>query len=104
VTVGDMKYLSIQPKATLPIGDRFNLFAKAGLSYFNAEFKISNSVIDGSAGHTTISDSTVTGMYGLGAEFAITENFALQVEWEYMMPELDIAKFGNEKVTVDADI
>lgn len=104
VTVGDMKYLSIQPKATLPIGDRFNLFAKAGLSYFNAEFKISNSVIDGSAGHTTISDSTVTGMYGLGAEFAITENFSLQVEWEYMMPELDIAKFGNEKVTVDADI
>ncbi|NMS47405.1 hypothetical protein HKB15_24365, partial [Vibrio parahaemolyticus] len=34
----------------------------------------------------------------------ITENFALQVEWEYMMPELDIAKCGNEKVTVDADI
>ncbi|MCQ6493070.1 outer membrane beta-barrel protein, partial [Vibrio parahaemolyticus] len=47
VTVGDMKFLTIQPKLTLPIGDRFNLFAKAGLSYFNAEFKVSNSVLTG---------------------------------------------------------
>ncbi|APP07156.1 MULTISPECIES: outer membrane beta-barrel protein [Vibrio] len=104
VTVGDMKFLSIQPKATLPIGDRFNLFAKAGLSYFNAELKVSNSVINGSSGYTTLSDSTVTGMYGLGAEFAITKNFALQVEWEYMRPELEIAKAGNDKATVEADI
>lgn len=43
-------------------------------------------------------------MYGLGAEFAITKNFALQVEWEYMRPELEIAKAGNDKATVEADI
>ncbi|EEZ85247.1 conserved hypothetical protein [Vibrio harveyi 1DA3] len=103
-TVGDMKFLAIQPKATLPIGDHFNLFAKAGLSYFNAELKVSNSVINGSSGHTTLSDSTVSGMYGLGAEFAIAKNFALQIEWEYMRPELEIAKAGNDKATVDAEI
>ncbi|AGB11670.1 outer membrane beta-barrel protein [Vibrio parahaemolyticus] len=104
VTVGDMKFLAIQPKLTLPIGDRFNLFAKAGLSYFNAEFKVSNSVLTGDEGHTTFSETTVTGLYGLGAEFAITKNLALQVEWEYMKPELDVAKLGSEKVTVEAEI
>ncbi|HHF3033024.1 TPA: outer membrane beta-barrel protein [Vibrio diabolicus] len=104
VTVGDMKFLAIQPKATLPIGDHFNLFAKAGLSYFNAEVKVSNAVLGGSTGHTTLSDSTVTGMYGLGAEFAITKNFALQVEWEYMLPELEVSKGANGKGTVDTEI
>ena len=43
-------------------------------------------------------------MYGLGAEFAITKNFALQVEWEYMLPELEVSKGANGKGTVDTEI
>ncbi|MCQ8200589.1 hypothetical protein NP568_25540, partial [Vibrio parahaemolyticus] len=55
VTDGDMTDLALQPQLTLPIGDRFNLFATAGLSYFTAEFKVSNSVLTGDEGHTTFS-------------------------------------------------
>ncbi|NOH50108.1 outer membrane beta-barrel protein [Vibrio rotiferianus] len=103
VTVGDMKYAAIQPRLSLPLGDRMNLFAKAGISYFNAEFNVSNALFGGT-GYTTFSDSTVTGIYGLGAEFAIASNFMLLMEWEYMKPELEIAKVGNDKATIEAEI
>lgn len=103
VTVGDMKFLAIQPKVILPVGERFNLFAKAGVSYFNAEFKASNSIL-GSAGYTTLSDTAFAGMYGLGAEFALTDNLHLEASWDYMNPELEVVKLADANAKVEAEI
>jgi len=103
VTVGDMMFFAIQPKVILPVGERFNLFAKAGLSYFNAEFKASNSIV-GSTGYTTLSDTAFAGMYGLGAEFALTDNLHLEASWDYMNPELEVVKLADANAKVEAEI
>ncbi|MEZ8156874.1 MULTISPECIES: outer membrane beta-barrel protein [Vibrio] len=103
VTVGDMKFAAIQPKVILPINDRFNLFAKAGVAYFNAEFKVSNSFV-GAAGHSTLSDTTVAAIYGLGADFSLTDNLRIEATWDYMIPELEVAKGLGATATVDAEI
>ncbi|WP_051686478.1 MULTISPECIES: outer membrane beta-barrel protein [Vibrio] len=103
VTVGDMKFVAFQPKAILPLTDRFSLYAKAGIAYFNAEFKVSNSVV-GASGYTTMSDTTMTGIYGIGAEFALTDNLHLEATWDYMNPELEVVKLASATATIDADI
>lgn len=103
VTVGDMKFFAIQPKVIVPVGERFNLFAKAGLSYFNAEFKASNAIV-GSTGYTTFSDTALSGMYGLGAEFALTDNLHLEASWDYMKPELEVVKTADANAKVEAEI
>ncbi|WP_226979981.1 outer membrane beta-barrel protein [Vibrio navarrensis] len=77
VTVGNMHFLSIQPKLSFALTDTFDLYAKAGLAYFNAEFKVSNALLN-QPGYTTLSDSTVTGMYGLGEELKISPKFHIR--------------------------
>ncbi|CAH8229799.1 outer membrane beta-barrel protein [Vibrio aestuarianus] len=103
MSVGDMVYFSIQPKLSLPITSNFSIFAKAGLAYFNAETIISNSFV-GSASNTTISDSVVTGMFGLGAEYAFSDHWRVRATWDYMRPELELAKFPGVSVTAEPDI
>ncbi|MCZ4293047.1 outer membrane beta-barrel protein [Vibrio sinaloensis] len=95
VSVGDMMFLATQAKGMLPIGERFNLFVKGGLAYFGAEFKTS---------FATVSDEVVTGMYGVGAEFAISKNVKLSAELDYMRPELEVIKIGTESVSIESDI
>ncbi|MCG9677445.1 outer membrane beta-barrel protein [Vibrio sp. Isolate24] len=95
VSIGDMAFLATQAKGILPIGDRFNLFVKGGLAYFGAEFKTS---------YATVSDEAITGMYGAGAEFAISKNIKLSAELDYIRPELEVVKIGNETLSVESDI
>jgi opacity protein-like surface antigen len=95
VSVGDMKFAAVQAKGMLPIGEQFNLFAKGGFAYFGAEFKSSL---------YTVSDETVTGKFGLGAEYALTPNVRVMAEWEYMKPELDLLKAGSATASIDAEI
>lgn len=95
VSIGDMKFLATQAKGILPIGDRFNLFVKGGLAYFGAEFKTS---------YATVSDEVITGMYGVGAEFAISKSIKLSAELDYIRPELEVVKVGNETLSVESDI
>ncbi|MCQ6453702.1 hypothetical protein NPN23_24885, partial [Vibrio parahaemolyticus] len=64
---------------------------------------VSISVVTGDEGLSSFSDTSVSGLFGLGAVFAITKNLALQVEWEYIKPELDLDKKGREKVTFEAE-
>lgn len=103
MSVGDMVYLSVQPKVSLPITSNFNIFAKAGLAYFNAEAIISNSLV-GLSGNTTVSDSVVTGMLGLGAEYTFSDHWRVRATWDYMRPELDLVKLPGVSVTAEPDI
>ncbi|MCG9575098.1 MULTISPECIES: outer membrane beta-barrel protein [Vibrio oreintalis group] len=95
VSVGDMKFAAVQAKAMLPVGEKFKVFAKGGFAYFGAEFKTS---------YYTLSDETVTGKFGLGAEFELSPNVHLLAEWDYMNPELDLIKVGANTVSIDAEI
>jgi opacity protein-like surface antigen len=103
VTVGDMSYIALQPKFSLPVTDQVSLFAKAGLAYFNAEIKVSNSVA-GYSGYSTFSDSDVTGILGLGVEVAATDNWHIRASWDYLRPELDVVNVGYASATVETDI
>lgn len=102
-SVGDMTYFAVQPKLSLPITSNFNIFAKAGFAYFSAETIISNSIA-GQSGNTTISDSVITGMLGLGAEYAINERIHIRATWDYMRPEFELVKVEGASVTAEPDI
>ncbi|ADT88560.1 Outer membrane protein [Vibrio furnissii NCTC 11218] len=103
VTVGDMSYIAIQPKVSLPVTDHVSLFAKAGVAYFNAEIKVSNAVA-GYSGYSTFSDSDVTGILGLGVEVAATDNWHIRASWDYLRPELDVVNVGYANASIETDI
>ncbi len=46
----------------------------------------------------------MTGIYGIGAEFALTDNLHLEATWDYMNPELEVVKLASATATIDADI
>ncbi|MEC7307321.1 outer membrane beta-barrel protein [Vibrio crassostreae] len=94
-SLGDMKFFAFQGKATLPITEKLNAFAKAGFSYYSARFE---------SIYGDVSDDSVTGKYGLGVEFRITDNFSATFEWDYMEPEVDILKLGDASVTMSTKI
>lgn len=102
-SIGDMMYFAVQPKVTLPLNDRFNLFAKAGLAYFEAEVAVSNAIF-GLSGNSTVSDDTVGGMLSAGAEFYMTDQLSVRASWDYMRPELDLYQGAQATVSADVDI
>jgi OOP family OmpA-OmpF porin len=69
----------------LPLTDKFSVFAKAGMHYWDVDAKVSATASD-SGIVTTLSESygdTGTDLtYGLGATFNITNNLAVRGEWE----------------------
>ncbi|EGQ7937087.1 outer membrane beta-barrel protein [Vibrio vulnificus] len=103
VTIGNMYFLSVQPKLSFSVTDTFELYAKAGVAYFNAEFKVSNAIVN-APGYSTLSDSTLTGMYGLGAELKLSPTFHIRASWDFMRPELDVVKVGTENISIESDI
>lgn len=102
-SIGDMMYFAVQPKLSLPVTSNFNIFAKAGLAYVNAETIVSNSVV-GLAGNTTVSDTVITGMLGLGAEYAINDRVSLRASWDYMRPEFELANVAGASLTAEPDM
>jgi OmpA-OmpF porin, OOP family len=62
---------------TLPIGERFELFGKAGFLMTEQETR----VITATSSSTVNRDETEL-HYGLGAKYAFTRNWALRGEWE----------------------
>lgn len=102
-SIGDMSYLALQPKISYPVTDNFSVYAKAGIAYFNAEVKVSNQFA-GASSYSTFSESDVSGILGLGVDYAVTDNVTIRASWDYLRPELDLIDNGLAKVTVDSDI
>ncbi|WP_192888811.1 outer membrane beta-barrel protein [Vibrio bathopelagicus] len=94
-SLGDMRFFAFQGKATLPITQKLNTFAKAGFSYYSARFE---------SIYGDVSDDSVSGKYGLGMEFRITDNFSAAFEWDYMEAEVDIFKLGDASATMSTKI
>ncbi len=74
-----------------PVTSQLDIFAKAGGFYWDIKTKASASVsgnlevfgvpLSGS-GSISDSDSGISYVFGLGAEYDITENLSLRAEWE----------------------
>lgn len=102
-TLEHMDYLSLAPKVSLPIGDRFNLFAKWGLAYYAADFTINVPYY----GNISERESSVSGIVGLGAQYQVSDRFALRASWDYLRPELEYtlnSAYGQGKAKTELDI
>ena len=80
----------------LPIGERFSVFGRVGLSLMNAE-GTARITLDGATQRVSQSSQKTDPMYGLGAEYSVSKNFAIRVSWDRY---LDI---GTKDVTGDVD-
>jgi len=80
----------------LPIGERFSVFGRVGLSLLNAEGSV-RITLDGASQHASQSSQKTDPMYGLGAEFNVSKNFAVRVAWDRY---LDI---GTKDIAGDVD-
>jgi OmpA-OmpF porin, OOP family len=80
----------------LPIGERFSVFGRVGLSLLNTD-GTARVAIDGQSQRLTQSSQKSDPMFGVGAEFAIGKYYAVRLTWDRYM---DV---GTEDVTGDAD-
>jgi OOP family OmpA-OmpF porin len=83
----------------LPIGEQFSVFGRAGLSLMNAKGRARISV-EGETESASQSEQKTDPMFGIGAEYNLSKNFAIRLGWDRY---LDI---GTENVagSVDADV
>lgn len=81
----------------LPIGERFSVFARLGLSLMSVDADLDIS-IDDVADSGNASTDRSNGLYGLGGEFSLSSRFGIRLEWTRY------AGVGSEDLTGDTDI
>lgn len=72
-------------KGTLPINEQFNVFGKLGVS----RNKVKSIGTDNTGGKDTVSDSRMEAVYGVGAEYNVTKQVGVRMEYE------NFGKFGD---------
>ncbi len=77
--------------AGVPIGDRFDIFAKGGGAYGRTDVSA-----DASTGIATGTKSNFEGTYGVGASYAITRNWQVRADWDRY--NLDFVNVGKRDV------
>jgi OOP family OmpA-OmpF porin len=82
---------------SLPIGERFSVFARAGIALLESEGTATATVGDVT---DSADDSTQrsNGMYGLGGEFAVNDRFGVRLFWDRY------ADVGSAEITGEGDI
>jgi len=86
---------------TLPVGDRFELFIKPGIAFWDSETNAGYSE-PGYSESLSFDDSGSAFFLGGGAAFNFTENFAARLEYEWFeaAPEWDS---GSEEFVTEVD-
>jgi len=90
------------PVISLPMGDKFEAYARAGVYFWNADSKMSASGTLTYAGTTyaagataTRSDSGNDGYYGIGAAYKATKNVSVGADWtRYDIGGVDVDNIG----------
>ncbi|MCU0950547.1 MAG: outer membrane beta-barrel protein [Burkholderiaceae bacterium] len=77
--------------ASLPVAERFALFAKAGAAYVDSKATVALGSL--TAGDN---DRAVTPAFGIGGSFRVMDGLAVRLEWERFR-----AEFAGEKGDVD---
>jgi len=80
----------------LPIGERFSLFGRVGLSLLNAE-GTARIALDGISQRASQSSQKSDPMLGVGAELSLSKHFTIRLAWDRYF---DV---GTEDVTGDVD-
>jgi OOP family OmpA-OmpF porin len=79
-----------------PIGDRFSLFGRVGLSFMNAD-GTARITIDGATERARQTSQKSDPVFGVGAEYSLGKHAAIRLAWDRY---LDV---GTEDVTGDVD-
>ena len=80
----------------LPIGERFSVFGRVGLSLLNAK-GTARITIEGASQRASQSSQKSDPVLGVGAEFSLSKHFAIRLAWDRYF---DV---GTEDVTGDVD-
>jgi OOP family OmpA-OmpF porin len=80
----------------LPIGERFSVFGRVGLSFLNAK-GTARITVDGEEGRASQSSQKSDPMFGVGVEYDLSKHFAIRLGWDRY---LDVA---TENVAGDTD-
>lgn len=72
--------LGVYGKASMPVSDRLDLFARAGYAYIDLDATV---VTPGGTDVATVEDSEDGAALGAGAEFALTENWQLRGDYTW---------------------
>ncbi len=80
----------------LPIGERFSVFGRVGLSLMNAK-GTARITIDGATQSPSQSTQNSDPMVGIGAEYSLGKHFAIRLAWDRYF---DV---GTDDVTGDID-
>ena len=83
----------------LPIGERFSVFGRVGLSFMSAT-GTARITIDGDTQRASQSSQKTDPVIGIGAEYSLSKHFAVRLAWDRYM---DV---GTQDVTgnIDADL
>jgi opacity protein-like surface antigen len=81
----------------LPIGERFDVYGRAGLALMDTEARVNVSV-NGVSASDSASTRRSNAMYGIGGEFIVNKRFGIRAEWNRY------AKIGSEDITGEGDI
>lgn len=65
----------------LPLGDRFSLFGRLGVNFWNVDVSATGTGSGGTASASDSDDGT-DWVYGVGAAFSINKNLSVRGEWE----------------------
>ena len=80
----------------LPIGERFSVYGRAGLSLLNAD-GTARITVDGQSQRASQSSQKSDLTFGVGAEYSLTRHFAIRLAWDRY---LDV---GTQDVVGDTD-
>jgi OOP family OmpA-OmpF porin len=83
----------------LPLGERFSVFGRVGLSLMNAE-GTARITLDGATQRGNQSSQKTDPMYGVGAEFSMSKNFAIRLAWDRYL-DVDTKDVSGD---LDADL
>jgi len=67
--------------ASLPIGDKFNVFGRVGAFYWDVEAEAA-AVVGGVVSKASADDDGIDLLFGAGAKYDFTKNVGVRVEWE----------------------
>ncbi len=101
----EVEGISLAGLFSLPIGERFGLYARLGVLDWEANGRgtASGRLPDGSGGSAAVNDEFVASEsgtdvhYGVGGRFRVSNHFAVRAEWErYEIADLNVLSAGVE--------
>lgn len=81
----------------LPVGERFSVFGRAGLSLLSVEGK-ARITVDGISQRDSQSTQTSDPVLGIGAEYSVSDHFAVRLAWDRYL------NVGTNDVMGDTDV